>query len=131
MLDLSHWFLIEADHSATSVSRWRAKTVAYEYGILDRRETELLVYHWQPGSIVRGPDFPHMHVSAALTAQVSATVSQRIPLDKRHIPTGIVTLADVVRMLIAEFGIAERRRDWPARLARADTILRRSFVATS
>ena len=131
MLDIVHRFVIEIDQTAESGRRQRAMTVAYEYRILDVQETELLVYHWQPGSIARGPDFPHIHVSASLTAKTSATVSQRLSLDKRHVPTGIVTLADVVRTLIAEFGIAERRRDWPARLARAEIVLRRSFVAGS
>jgi hypothetical protein len=126
MLDIGHWFAIETDHAAERGSGWRVATVAYEYRILDARETELLVYHWQPGAIALGPDFPHLHVSAALTARTPAGIDQRFPLDKRHVPTGIVTLADVVRMLIAEFGIAERRRDWPARLARADRAIRRT-----
>ena len=106
-----------------------ARTTAYEYRLLNSRGTELLVFHWQPGAAFRGPDFPHVHVSAALTAQVTATAAQRFPLDKRHVPTGFVSLADVVRMLIAEFGIAERRRDWPARLARAEATLRRTTSA--
>lgn len=127
MLGIAHRFVVEADQGAEGGPRWRATSVAYEYRVVDARETELLVYHWQPGAIARGPDFPHLHVSAALTARTPATVSQRLPLDKRHVPTGFVTLAEVVRLLIAEFGIAERRRDWPARLARAERAIRPSF----
>lgn len=127
MLGIVHRFVVEADQGAEGGPRWRATTAAYEYRVLDARETELLVYHWQPGAIARGPDFPHLHVSAALTARTPASVAQRFPLDKRHVPTGFVTLADVVRLLIAEFGIAERRRDWPARLTRADRALRRTY----
>ena len=122
-LDVLHSFVIQADQAAQA-PRWRATTVAYEYRILDSRETELLVHHWQPGAIARGPDFPHVHVSAALSAQVSATATRRLALDKRHIPTGLVSLADVVRMLIAEFGIAYRHRNWAARLTRAEAAFR-------
>lgn len=124
MLDVLHSFVLDEDEAG---SGWRAVSAAHEYWVLDSREQELLVFHWHPGSIARGPDFPHLHISAALTAQVSATASQRFPLDKRHVP-GLVSLADVARRLIAEFGIAERRRDWPARLARTDAALRRTMA---
>jgi hypothetical protein len=123
MLDVLHSFVLVED---ATESGWRAASAAYEYRVLDSREQELLVFHWHPGSIARGPDFPHLHISAALSAQVSATIAQRLSLDKRHVP-GLVTLPDVVRMLIAEFGIAERRRDWPARLARAGAALRQTM----
>ena len=94
---------------------------AYEYRILDSLERELLVFHWQPLPIARGPDFPHLHVSATVVAQTSATMSQRHALDKRHVPTGHVSLAAVVRLLIAEFGIAYRHRNWTSRLKRAES----------
>jgi hypothetical protein len=126
-LDVHHWVTTGRRGDRGSRPMTDASTIAYEYRLLDRDEVELLVFHWQPGSGFSGPDFPHVHVSAALTAQVTATHSQRLPLDKRHIPTGLITLADVVRMLIAEFGVAERHRDWPRRLDRAESILRRSF----
>jgi hypothetical protein len=129
MLDVLHSFVLIGSEQAGAGAIWRAVSTAYEYRILDAREAELLVFHWHPGSVARGPDFQHLHVSAALSAQVSATIVHRLPLDKRHVPTGLVTLADVVRMLIAEFGIAERRRDWPARLARAEATLRRTTSA--
>jgi hypothetical protein len=63
-----------------------------------------------------GPDFPHLHVSASLDAQVNALTRLRIDLDKVHLPTGLVSLQAFVRMLIAEFGVRPLRADWQDRL---------------
>ena len=97
-------------------------TVSYEYRLLDHDGRELLVYHWQPGPDFLGPDHPHLHVSASLSAQTSALERRSIDLDKLHLATGRVSLASVVRMLIAEFGIAPRRHDWAEVLDRAERI---------
>jgi hypothetical protein len=92
----------------------------YRYRLLDRDQAELLVYHWQPGPEYAGPDHPHVHVSAALQAKVDARTTREIGLDKLHIATGLVSLAAIVRMLIAEFGIAPQRADWREILERIE-----------
>lgn len=84
----------------------------YEYRLLDRRERELLVYHWQPGPSYAGPDHPHLHVSASLNAATSAIDQRQIDLDKLHLPAGRVTLTAVVRSLITEFEVEPLRSDW-------------------
>ncbi|MGH2607817.1 MAG: hypothetical protein ACRDHF_01900 [Tepidiformaceae bacterium] len=77
--------------------------VAYRYRLVVR-ERELLVFHWNPAG-PEGKPFPHLHLSAA------AEVGNRA-LTRAHIPTGEVTLRDVVRLLIEELGIRPRRNDW-------------------
>lgn len=109
--------VVEAD-----VQLWRVEPRTYELRLLDRFERELLVYHWQPGPGLRGPDHPHLHVSAALHAQVNAVTTRAHDLDKRHLVTGHVSLAMVVRMLIEEFGIAPLRPDMQQVLERAEQI---------
>lgn len=99
----------------------------YQYRLLDHDHRELLVYHWQPGTEFQGPDHPHLHVSAALDAQVDAVTRREIGLDKLHIATGQVSLAALAWMLITEFGIAPLRHDWRTTLDRTDLELR-SFV---
>lgn len=94
----------------------------YEFRILDHQERELLVYHWQPTSEFRGKDHPHVHVSAALQARINAVTTRAYDLDKRHLVTGQVSPAMVVRMLIEEFGIAPLRPDWEPVLNQADQI---------
>lgn len=102
--------------------QWRAELRMYEYRVLDQQERELLVYHWQPKPEQRGPDHPHVHVSAALHARVNAVTTRAYDLDKRHLATGQVSLAMVVRMLIEEFGVAPLRPDWQDVVDRADQI---------
>ena len=99
---------------------WAAQAAMYQYRLLDRDQTELLVYHWQPGPDYAGPNHPHLHVSAALQAKVDAMTTREIGLDKLHIATGSVSLAAVVGMLIAEFGIAPQRSDWRETLERVE-----------
>ncbi len=94
----------------------------YEYRLLDHDGRELLVYHWQPGDAYLGPDHPHLHVSATLSAQISAVDQRSIDLDKLHIATGRVSLAAVIRMLITEFHITPQRPDWFEILERTEQI---------
>jgi hypothetical protein len=102
---------------------WQVETKMYEYSLLDREERELLTYYWQPGQRYAGPDHPHLHVSAALDARIDAVTTEEIGLAHRHIATGPVTLAAIVRMLIEEFGVAPRRGDWREVLDRNETLI--------
>jgi hypothetical protein len=128
MLDVRHQYAIVPDETAGSQSFWRVSTKAYEYRILDSQSEELMVYHWQPNSIGGGPRFPHLHISAALSVQTSFSPRQAFALDRRHIPTGRVSLEAVIRLLIADFGIAYRHRNWMARLNRTEEVFRREMT---
>jgi hypothetical protein len=94
-----------------------AKVTGYLIGFHDRAGVELLAWHWQPGPAASGPDHPHLHVSAALRPALSSGDRAVVPLDKMHLPTGVVSLAGVVRMLIEEFGVQPAAADWRQRLA--------------
>lgn len=125
LLDIRQLYAIVPDHVADRAPAWRVRTRAYEYRILDGLEQELLVFHWQPNALGGGPDYPHLHVSATVEARSASSASQRFSLEKRHVPTGRVSLAAIVRLLIAEFGIAYRHRNWSSRLQRAEDVLQR------
>jgi hypothetical protein len=118
-LDLEQHFVVDV-HSEAARPVWRATTRMYQYRLLDHFDRELLVYHWQPGPDFLGPDHPHLHVSASLSAQTSALDRRSIDLDKLHLTTGRVSLASVVRMLITEFRVAPRRSDRAEALDRAE-----------
>jgi hypothetical protein len=110
--------------------RWQVAQRMYEYRLLDHQHSELLVYHWQPGAEFSGPDHPHIHVSATLNARTDALATRAIDLDRRHVVTGQVSLAAVVRMLIEEFDVAPQRHDWRETLDRAEAMLRGSERAS-
>jgi hypothetical protein len=110
--------------------RWQAAVRMYQYRLLDQQHAELLVYHWQPGAEFSGPDHPHIHVSATLNARTDALTTRAIDLDRRHVVTGQVSLAAVVRMLIEEFDVAPQRHDWRETLDRAEAMLQESERAS-
>jgi hypothetical protein len=75
----------------------------------DEDERELFAYHWHP--IGRSHvTTPHLHISGR---------TEPPELAQAHYPTGPVTLADVVRPLIADFQVPPRRTDWQRILDRA------------
>jgi len=107
------------DASSDVHAQGSVRFLMYEFRLLDRRHTELLVYHWQPGQAYRGPDEAHIHVSASLNAWINAVAQQQIALDTLHVATGHVSFADVVRSLVTEFRITPQRRDWETLLSQA------------
>jgi hypothetical protein len=122
LLSVTHVFAIVAAKQEQWPRQWRITTRMYEYSLLDRDATELLVYHWQPDA---DPAYPHIHVSAALHAKTRALEKKHtIDLDGLHLPTGRVSLEAVIRMLITEFAIAPRRADWRRTLDRTEAAFR-------
>lgn len=120
LLGVRHQYQIVPMVSPERPGSWRVSTTGYEYKLLDSLERELVVFHWQPGPTFRGPDYPHLHLSASLVARVSAIATRELPLDRVHIPTGRITIDAVVRMLVVEFGVAPLVPDWERRLARTE-----------
>jgi hypothetical protein len=62
----------------------------------------LFAYHWHP--VGRSHETrPHLHISGR---------TDPAELGDAHFPTGPITIADVVRFLIADFQVRPRRADW-------------------
>lgn len=92
---------------------YQVQPAGYRYRLLDTEERELLAYHWHPV----GPSsvtYPHLHLSGRLHPLELGGEDGPIAFGEIHLPTGFVTLADVVRLLIAELAVVPRRSDWPA-----------------
>lgn len=98
------------------------RTSEYRYQILDAEGQEILAYHWHPVG-VSPVTYPHLHLSGRLAPLDLGPGREPIRLGGMHLPTGgrvgMVTLADVVRVLIDEFGVQSRRADWRRILAEA------------
>jgi hypothetical protein len=77
---------------------WKASTVAYIYA-LGNSKGEIIAYHWQPDT---QPE-PHLHA--------------RQLGKRRHIPSGRVSLEQVIRLGIEEYGVKPIRDDWDAVLS--------------
>lgn len=91
-------------------------TSAYRYHILDRDGREILAYHCHPDGVSSVTE-PHLHLSGRLSPLDTGPRDIPVRFDEMHLPTGMVTLAQVVRLLITEFGVEPRRDDWEAVLS--------------
>ncbi len=91
------------------------RVTAYRHQILAPGDVEILAYHWLPVGVSR-LTHPHLHRSKGLPPLDCGPVAAPLTLTDIHLPTGYVSLADVARLLIAEFGVEPRRADWEALL---------------
>lgn len=94
----------------------RLERIGYTYKILDTIAQEILAFHWPPVGF-SSVTHPHLHLSSQLPPVVTGREQQEIALSDMHIPTGFVTLPDIVRLLIDEFGVEPLRDDWRTVLA--------------
>jgi len=92
---------------------WTATVSTYRYGLYDRNGSEILSYHWHPDARSH-VTAPHLHIG-------SGVASWRPDLAKAHIPTGHVTLEDVLLLAIEELtlDVAPLRADWRGILTHA------------
>ena len=111
LLTMKHSYAIV--EAADAPDAFEVRTTGYRYHVLDLQQREVLAYHWHPEGI--SPiTYPHLHLSGRLSPLDLGPRQEPAALGEMHLPTGFVTLADVVRLLITEFGIAPRRADWEA-----------------
>jgi hypothetical protein len=109
LLRVSYGYLIERD--AGDASGYRVENTGYLFRILDPDEHEILAYHWHPvgrSSVTH----PHLHLSSRIAPISLGRGQDDLPLADVHIATGFIDFADVVRMLVEEFGVEPLRDDW-------------------
>jgi hypothetical protein len=93
---------------------WSVAVVSYIYSLYVAEDAMLLSYHWHPQG--RSPiTTPHLHLGSAAVTQVF--------LADAHLPTGIVSLPDVVRLAIRDLHVRPLRPDWSQVLDRALALL--------
>jgi len=97
---------------AADARQWVAQTAAYYYALTDEDRAsatlgsrEILAFHWHPEA--RGAFLdPHLHVGAAWLGG-EARISP-----KWHVPTGRVTLEEIIRFAIRHFDVKPMRGDF-------------------
>jgi hypothetical protein len=91
-------------------SEWAVRITIYPHTVGDSNGTGMFAYHWHPAGhspIVT----PHLHIFDPALAWK--------PLAGAHLPTGMISVVDLIRTLISEFHVTPRRRDRAAVLDRA------------
>lgn len=92
------------------VKTFQVRDTGYWYEIGDASGREIIAFHWHPAS-VSSMTFPHLHLSSRL-GMLAINDASSIALGEMHIPTGFIEVADLVRLLIVEFGVEPRRANW-------------------
>ena len=85
----------------------------------------MITYHWDTvgeGSIKT----PHIHFgrSPAHTGLPEPFRSQVNRLGKAHLPTGYITLAELLRVAVTDLGVEPLQGDWQVVLDDADRVMR-------
>jgi hypothetical protein len=80
---------------------WKTRTEGYWYVLHDEDGEEAIAFHWHPWRLSARP---HVHVH---TDQAGSTVMGH-HLNKLHLVTGRITVEQVVRFAVEEFGVSAR-----------------------
>jgi hypothetical protein len=109
-LELSVLHQVVVDRSAEGTDGPPIRTTAYYYHLRERSGPEVILFHWHP--FPKQVPFPHLHLAGGAG---SVAIDAR-----RHVPTGLVPLAAVIRFAIEELGVRPLRGDWRKILDRID-----------
>ncbi|HET7753588.1 MAG TPA: hypothetical protein VFK85_06740 [Anaeromyxobacteraceae bacterium] len=108
--------------------KYRLKTLAYWYRLQPSaglRETDaLLRWEYDRCHDPRQPGPPRHHLQAAATVKWDAQV---LDLNRLHTPSGWITIEELLRFLIIEFGVAPASADWPRIVADSEDVFFREF----
>jgi hypothetical protein len=92
------------EDDAPRAQRWRVTTTAYRYHMVQAGR-DVVSWHWHPAG--SSPvTWPHQHLGAATVS------SDGVITPRSHLPTGRITLEDVVHFMIADLGALPARDDW-------------------
>jgi hypothetical protein len=124
------WFFASQELTAVREEprRWRLRTTSYGYRLQSAAQitvdNALLRWEYDAGAAPDG--FCRHHVHAPLTLPLLAG---KLDLDKAHVPTGWVTLEEVIRFLIVELGHKPPcGARWPSVLADSERAFYEDFT---
>ena len=99
--------------TAPSEQTHQVEIAGYNYVVYDSDRREVVIYHWHPRS--NSPiATPHLHLKQG--AEVG-----RSEVRDAHLPTGLVSLASFLRLLVVDLRVRPLRPDWDAILTDART----------
>jgi hypothetical protein len=97
--------LVSIDPLIFGEHRFQCRQIGYWHRISDGEGREILAYHWTPNVSGSERSFPHLHVGSAVPLFPSELASR---FHKFHIPTGVMTVPQLVRFAIQELGVFVR-----------------------
>lgn len=94
-------YVLEPDRDPRSA--WAVAVTGYDVSIHDSGIREVVVFHWHPRGR-SGVRRPHLHVGPA------SLDPDGLLTRKHHVPTGLVSIEEIVRFLVSDLGVKVRRR---------------------
>lgn len=104
---------------------WRLKTLTYRYWVQgdDDQNTDSWYFRFEYISPqIRQLEHPRHHVH--IPANIACGGCGDIDLRRTHVPTGWVTVEEVIRFLVEELGVRSRARNWPRLCAESEELFR-------
>ncbi len=96
-----YYRITESDSPGTS---WMVMETGYRYAVTDADGRDVFEYHWHP--VGQSPIVaPHLHIGYGAMAT-------RPEFSGAHLPTGQVSISEILRTLIRDFSVTPRRSDW-------------------
>lgn len=111
---VAHRYRIIRDPSDAMSDLYRVIAGGYQYTISNHHQREVITYHWHPGQRSREHG-PHVHIGSAVIDSDSSDIGKTF--SRFHIPTGYISIAQVVRLMLTDFNVVPNRQDWQAVLA--------------
>lgn len=95
---------------------YKVSTRKYMYTVKSPPDGEVLAWHWHPSTSGNAGHEPHVHVGTRELGPESLLKK------KMHIPTGRVSIEEVIRFCITELGGVPQRQDWLSVLADSEDL---------
>ena len=96
-----YYQIVESESPSAS---WTVTETGYRYAVIDDEGRDVFEYHWHP--VGQSPIIaPHLHIG-------HGAMAARPEIGDVHLPTGQVSISDILRMLIRDFSVTPRREDW-------------------
>lgn len=104
------------EHKGSGAERWQLTTLEYTYTLFDASDgnqfnpdlnPRIMAWHFHADEMGRSPT--HLHVYEAITDRDNAFYES-------HMPTGRVSLEDVLTYLVIDLAVPPLREDWRAQL---------------
>lgn len=110
-LSIAHRYRVVLESDDESSGTYRVIPVGYAYTISNHQHREIIVFHWHPGQRSHEHD-PHIHIGSVVIDSDSIDTGKTF--SRFHIPTGHVSIVQIVRLLLTDFNVVPNRQNWEA-----------------
>jgi hypothetical protein len=126
-----HLDLSQALSPTPEGNQFRLETSAYWYRIqrTSAGPNDRAILRWEYDRCLDLLTPAHCRNHVQIEAKLPTVHGHKLDLDKVHIPTGWVTIEEIIRFLIKDLGVPSVSRDWSQRLAASEKVFYEEFAS--